>query len=211
MEGQPGSGKSTFTDIIYENFKRRNINIIVNDEYKQDTEIFTDFWEDLNTNGKEVTELFLSKWKKYIEDNKDSKQIHLFDNSLMNHVQYLMAINTPTEDIEAFFKKIVELFNQIEVKMIFFDGDSNIVIQKVDQVRQNGWGERVALLLESTPYQATRGRFGKLGMAEFFYDSQVLKNHLLSYWKQSLLKIDMTHFDWLAYEKQILDFIKVLK
>lgn len=207
IEGQPGSGKSTFTSRICNDFQGRKVEIILNDEYKQDTEIFTDFWEDNSMESNIAIQLFLSSWRKYISKNLNDNSIHIFDNSIMNHIQYLMAISTLEEEIIEFFKNIINIFGEIDTRMIFLDGDSEIVIRRIDEVRKNGWGERVAALFETYKYQQTRNRKGKQGMIEFFHDAQDLKRKVLGYWEHPLLKIDITENNWCDYEMEIFNFI----
>lgn len=206
IEGQPGSGKSTFASKICNCFKERKIEFILNDEYVQDTRIFTDFWEDNSMKSNIAIELFLSSWRKYISENLNENSIHIFDNSIMNHIQYLMAISTSEEKIIAFSKNIFNIFREIDTQMIFLDGDSEIVIRKIDKVRKNGWGERVASLFESYSYQQARNRKGNRGMIEFFHEAQDLKRKVLKYWEYPLLKIDITENNWHEYEMDILKF-----
>lgn len=208
IEGQPGSGKSTFASKICNGFEEIGIKFVLNDEHKQDTEIFTDFWENNSMKSNIAIQLFLSSWSKYISENLNENSIHVFDNSIMNHIQYLMAISTPEEDIMNFFKSVISIVGEIDTQMIFLDGNSEIVIRKVDEVRKNGWGERVAALFETYPYQQKRNREGKEGMIEFFQDSQDLKKRVLKYWEHPLLKIDITENNWCEYEASIFNFTK---
>jgi uridine kinase len=208
IEGQPGSGKSTFASKICNGFEERKIEFILNDEYEQDTKIFTDFWEDNSMKSNIAIQLFLSSWRKYISENLNENSIHIFDNSVLNHIQYLMAISTPEEEIIKFFRGIINIFGEIDTRMIFLDGNSEIVIRRIDEVRKNGWGERVASLFETYPYQQTRNREGKEGMIEFFQESQDLKRRVLEYWEHPLLKIDITENNWREYEMNILNFTK---
>jgi uridine kinase len=208
IEGQPGSGKSTFTSKICNHLEKRNIEFILNDEFKQDTEIFTDFWENNSMNSDIAIQLFLSSWRKYISSNKNDSSIHIFDNSIMNHIQYLMAILTLREEIIEFFKTITKIFLEIDTRMIFLDGNSEIVIRKVDELRKNSWGERVALMLENFKYQQIKNRKGKQGMIEFFHDSQDLKREMLKCWEFPLLNLDITDGKWCDYDRMILNFIQ---
>jgi deoxyadenosine/deoxycytidine kinase len=144
IEGQPGSGKSTFTSKICNDLEKRKFQIILNDEYKQDTEIFTDFWENNSMDSDKAIQLFLSSWSRYVTRNINDDSIHIFDNSIMNHIQYLMAISTSREEIVEFFRSITNIFSKVDTRMIFLDGDSELVIKRVDEVRKNGLGERVA-------------------------------------------------------------------
>lgn len=208
IEGQPGSGKSTFASKICNSFEERKIEFILNDEYEQDTEIFTDFWEDNSMKSNIAIQLFLSSWRKYISENINENSIHIFDNSILNHIQYLMAISTPEEEIIKFFRSIINIFGEIDTRMIFLDGNSEIVIRRIDEVRKNGWGERVASLFKTYPYQQTRNRAGKDGMIKFFQESQDLKRRVLEYWEQPVLKIDITENNWCEYEMNILNFTK---
>lgn len=208
IEGQPGSGKSTFASKISNDFEKRKVEFILNDEYTQDTEIFGDFWEDNSMTSTQAIQLFLSAWRKYISKNLNTNSIHIFDNSIMNHVQYLMALTTSEEEIMDFFKNISDMFREIDTRMIFLDGNSEVVIKRVDEIRKNGWGERVASLFETYPYQKIRNRTGKKGLIEFFSDAQNLKRKALKYWEYPVLKIDITENNWCEYEKNIFSFIK---
>lgn len=208
IEGQPGSGKSTFTSKICSDFEKRKIEFIINDEEVQDTEIFTDFWENNSTTTSEAIKLFLSAWRKYILENLNTNSIHIFDNSIMNHIQYLMALTASEEEIMGFFKNINSMFEKIDAQMIFLDGNSEIVINRVDEIRRNGWGERVASLFQTFPYQKMRNRNGKQGLVDFFNDSQELKRKALKYWQYPVLKIDITDGNWGKYEEDILNYIK---
>lgn len=210
VEGQPGSGKSTFSKSIYEALKHRNMLYVFNDEEKQDNEIFTDFWSNSEMDSKAAIQLFLTAWGRYISQNTGSDTIHIFDNSLMNHIQFLMALNTPLSEIQAFFSSAVELFTGLDASMVFIDGDSEVVINRVDAVRTNGWGLRVASLLETYPYQQKRGRVGKRGMIEFFKDAQSTKKCLLRHWPCPLLRLDVTLGDWASYQNTVLAFVKDL-
>ncbi|HCT37074.1 MAG TPA: hypothetical protein DF292_08600, partial [Firmicutes bacterium] len=147
IEGQPGSGKTTFVEKICGSLADRNAKFVLNDEYRQDTAIFGDLWEDNTVQSSATQELLLTAWRKYIFDNQDDNAIHIFDNSLMNHIQYLMAITTPEEEVMQFFSRIAAVFEQTDARMVFLDGDSEIVIKRVDAARKNGWGERVAAML----------------------------------------------------------------
>lgn len=207
IEGQPGSGKSTFTSKICNDLEKRNIKFELNDECKQDKEIFTDFWENNSMNSDIAIQLFLSSWEKYISSNKNDSSIHIFDNSIMNHIQYLMAILTLKEEIIEFFQTITKILSEVDTRMIFLDGNSEIVIRKVDEVRKNGWGERVALLLENFKYQQIKNRKGKPGMIEFFSDSQDLKREVLKWWEFPLLNLDINEGKWCDYDRVILRFI----
>lgn len=204
IEGQPGSGKTTFVEKICGSLADRNAKFVLNDEYRQDTAIFGDLWEDNTVQSSATQELLLTAWRKYIFDNQDDNAIHIFDNSLMNHIQYLMAITTPEEEVMQFFSRIAAVFEQTDARMVFLDGDSEIVIKRVDAARKNGWGERVAAMLEGFPYQQQRNRKGKSGMAKFFSDSQALKRKTLEYWTFPLLKVDITEGHWPEYEARIL-------
>ena len=206
IEGQPGSGKTTFVEKICGSLADRNAKFVLNDEYRQDTVIFGDLWEDNTVQSSATQALLCIAWRKYIFDNRDDNAIHIFDNSLMNHIQYLMALAAPEEEVMRFFRRIAAVFEQTDARMVFLDGDSEIVIRRVDAARKNGWGERVAAMLEGFPYQQQRNRKGKPGMAKFFSDSQALKRKALEYWNFPFLKIDITEGNWAEYKARILNF-----
>lgn len=46
IEGQPGSGKTTFVEKICGSLADKSTKFVLNDEYRQDSAIFTDIWED---------------------------------------------------------------------------------------------------------------------------------------------------------------------
>jgi len=207
IEGQPGSGKTTLIETICRSFADKKARYVLNDEYRQDTELFTDFWEDNTMKSSAAQEMFFMAWQKYISDNRDDNAIHIFDNSLMNHIQYLMALATPEEEVIKFFRKITAVFRQTDARMVFLEGDSDTVIRRVDTARKNGWGERVAALFEEFPYQKQRNRKGKPGMIEFFSDSQALKRKTLEYWDFPLLRVDITEGKWSDYQAQVLKSI----
>ena len=95
IEGQPGSGKTTFVEKICGSLAERNVDFVLNDEYRQDTVIFGDLWEDNTMQSSAVQQRLLAVWQRYISENRDDNAIHIFDNSLMNHIQYLMALAAP--------------------------------------------------------------------------------------------------------------------
>ena len=137
IEGQPGSGKTTLIETICRSFADKKARYVLNDEYRQDTELFTDFWEDNTMKSSAAQEMFFMAWQKYISDNRDDNAIHIFDNSLMNHIQYLMALATPEEEVIKFFRKITAVFRQTDARMVFLEGDSDTVIRRVDTARKN--------------------------------------------------------------------------
>lgn len=195
FEGQPGSGKSTLSECIYNKFLDRNEKCVLIDEYKQDTEIFGDYWDSFDKSSEELMAKFIKSWEDFL-NYMDDDGVVIVDNALLNQIQYIMAINADIDKIKEFFNKVINIFKSIEVQMVFIDGDSNTVIRRVNQVRKNGWGQRVAELLEKSPYQKLRNRKGIDGMVEFFSDSQSLKRRVLIDWPYPIIKIDATYENW---------------
>lgn len=206
LEGQPGSGKSTLSKNLYEKLVQRHVKCVIIDENKQDTEVFGDYWDNFNKPSEEVIASFVKSWEVFLS-TVDKESVVIMDNALLNQVQYLLSINTSTEDITDFFNKIIYVFKIAKVEMIFFDGNSDIIIRRVNQVRKNGWGERVANLLESAPYQKARNREGLVGMIKFFSDSQNLKRKVLLNWVYPKVEIDVTNEDWDEYEESVSNFV----
>lgn len=206
LEGQPGSGKSTLSENLYEKFIQRNTKCIIIDEYKQDSEIIGDYWEDFNKPSEEVIVSFVKSWEGFF-NTVDKEAVVIMDNALLNQIQYLLSISTPTEDITDFFNKIINVFKTANVEMIFLDGDSDIIIRRVNKVRKNGWGKRVANLLQSTPYQSARNREGIDGMIKFFSDSQMLKRKVLFNWIYPKVEIDVTNENWDECKEKVNEFV----
>jgi thymidylate kinase len=208
IEGQPGSGKSGFSELILRELGGETKNNVYIDEYTQDSEIFGDFWEVCNDSYEYALEKFKNAWSVFLNQYCKPGTTYILDNSLMNHVQYLMALSAPREAVCDFVKYVANIFSGIKTSMIFLDGDSEIIINRIDGIRKNGWGERVAELFAKFPYQKERHRSGKDGMVKFFSDSQSLKRETLNHWTFPLLKIDITNWEWDSYNQRILDFIR---
>lgn len=206
FEGQPGSGKTTLSKILFDEFVKKNIKTKLIDEYIQDTVIFGDYWETFENSGTEVIETFIHSWKRFIESIEE-EDVVIMDNALLNQVQYLMSLNTEKNDIERFFSDTIKLFENVKVSMIFFDGDSDKIIRRINESRKNGWGERVAGFMSETPYQKKLNRSGIDGMVDFFSDSQELKRNILTGWTYPILKIDVTDQNWEEYKTVITDFV----
>ena len=127
FEGQPGSGKTTLSTKLRDEFVMKNFKTILIDEYKQDTEIFGDYWETFENTGTEVIETFVQSWKKFLTTIEDGDVI-IMDNALLNQVQYLMSLNTSKNDIANFFVTTSKLFEKYNASMVFMYGDSDKII-----------------------------------------------------------------------------------
>lgn len=210
VEGQPGSGKTTFSKNICHLLTGQNLANRYLDEYVQDTAIFGDFWVPTSSSIGTLVNGFLKAWENYLQDNATGNVIHIFDNTLLNQVQYLLINNLPEDDIRTYFQQVYELWTGIVVGMIFFVGDPNIVIPRISSTRENGWGDRVATLLETYPYQQERYRSGQSGMIDFFLDAQAFKQKLLVQWPYPLLICDVTTGDFQSHEQPITEFVHSL-
>lgn len=177
------------------------------DEGRQDEEIFGDFWDDNQGSVSEIIQGFLSSWQEFINKHHDSKEIYIFDNALLNQSQYLMALGATWETLLDFFRDIVGGFAQVEVGMVFLDGNSETVIKRVIDLRKNGWGNRVAEMLAAFPYQIIRKRTGVEGMISFFADAQEMKRRLLADWPFPVVTIEVTAAEWERYQEQAWAFL----
>ncbi|NOR44812.1 MAG: hypothetical protein GQ534_04430 [Candidatus Delongbacteria bacterium] len=210
FEGQPGSGKTTLSTELFDEFVIKDFKSKLIDEYKQDTEIFGDYWDTFENSGAEVIESFVQSWKKFLAMIEEGEVI-IMDNALLNQVQYLMSLNTSKKEITKFFVTTSKFFEEFNASMVFMDGDSDKIIRRINESRRNGWGERVSKFMAEAPYQKQRNRIGIEGMVEFFSDSQVLKREILNDWLYPIIQIDVTDQNWEEYKKAIRDFVFLQK
>ncbi len=182
LEGQPGAGKTTYSEMIAGYLSGKSVPYTYADETTQDNVIFGDYWELALPDWKQVAEGFFRSWERYLDGHMGQRCVHIFDNSLLNQVQYLMIINAPRDAVEEFFQRVCGLLSRIEAAMILLEGDPETLTKRIIQQRTNGWGDRVSKLLERFPYQRDRRRTGIQGMIEFFKDARALKEQLLAHW-----------------------------
>ena len=210
VEGQPGAGKTTYCELITKRLTSVGIQPAYVDEGTQDASVFGDFWDVFPSDWRVVARDLPSSWKRYICGHAGRAGVHVFDNSLMNQVQYLMILGAPMEAILGFFNEVTQSFSQIDVAMIFLDGHSEALTNRAYESRQFGWGDRVAGLLERYPFQIERNRTGRQGMTQFFADAQVLKRKLLSHWPYGIVRYDVTGGSCGDKASAIYDFLGVL-
>lgn len=189
------------------NLAKYNEDCVLIDEVIQDEELFGDFWENNEGPIEEMIKSFQNSWRDFIEKHHGNKVTYIFDNALMNQVQYLMALGAARETIEHFFRDVLGQFTQVEVRMLFLDGNSEIIIKRINNIRTNGWGKRVSELVTAFPYQLARKRTGLEGMVSLFADGQALKRQLLADWPFPLVTIDVTDADWERYQQQAVEFL----
>jgi len=210
VEGQPGSGKTTFSKQVCDFLAEQNLPHRYLDEYLQDTKIFGDFWTLTSSTTEALANGFLKAWQTYLQRYATENVVHIFDNTLFNQVQYLLINNLSEAEIRTYFHQVSELLTEIVVGMIFFVGEAKIVIPRIAALRENGWGDRVAVLLETYPYQQQRNRIGRRGMLDFFADAQAIKQKLLTQWPYPLLTCEITQGEFQVYEQPIINFVHSL-
>ncbi len=208
IEGQPGTGKTIYSEIIVDYLRAKGVQHSYVDESIQDSVIFGDYWGLVLPDWRAIAEQLLYRWRGYLDGHLQECRVHIFDNCLLNQVQYLMILNAPGDAIKSYFQKVCEMLPQNATAMILLEGNAESLTKSIIRLRTNGWAERVSKLLESMPYQRKRNSTGIQGMIEFFKDAGTLKEQLLAHCPFRIIRYDARTQECRTLKPEVVGFLE---
>ena len=207
FEGQPGSGKSTLSQYIYQQIQLNGESVYWLDEYEHDGAQFSEFWKEYDNADENIINTLLSCWKDLIKGVEKSNRTVLMDSAFLSYTLYLLNLEISKDKINSYFIELNNILKDLTPRIIFLKGDTETIIGRACKRRGYNWTNFTIEKIEEGPYQRTRNRTGFNGMVEYFSDAQDLYFELLPLSSFPVLQIDVTEENWSETEDIVLSWL----
>ena len=215
VDGISGSGKSTISHYIARQLNKNGIKAQWYHETDQDNPFsFRPEMKNYQDN-KEYMKLYFSLYLKQISDLvkkiKRSNKIIIIDSFLFQDIlNPLLYCDPGRKRIYSFYKKYLELFNDLDPVVIHFcQDDVKKHIHNNFENRGEGWKQNRIRAKEEFEFCKNRNYKGEIAYIELFSEMSDISKTVFKKIKFRKVQIENSEKKWSRYRKQIIDFLDV--
>jgi hypothetical protein len=205
IEGIPEEGETRLSEAVCEWLQDRGEDVRLLSERAREEEPFPDYWRRLDVKPQRMAKEFLRRWRRIYRARTRDDAAYVFDNALLNQVQYLMALDMEEEGIADFYRTVCVELLPLGPIVIFLEGDAEAIARRVMAELAEAWTSRVVDRMATIPYQRARGRSGEDGLTSFMIDSMQLCRRLIDEGLLPVVRCDVTSTDRPAHTRIVLE------
>lgn len=204
VEGIPGSGKSTISRFIANQFERNDYtcNLFLETTYNHPI-IYSESFDDYNI----FIESYLERWKKFLLNQYDSDVIVMESALFQSPIVHLLHKDVDRSVIKSLIVNVSELFREVDCKLIYFyQDDAATAIQKMIDIR----GREDFLLRKHNEYKhekyfLNRMEQGPESHVTFFLDYAELAYKIVKEVAIETIIIENSRRNYPLYEMQLIN------
>jgi thymidylate kinase len=203
----PGAGKTTLSAWLNQRLVDNGCDVIWIEEHDVlHLEVFGEVVRAFTEGTSDYVTPLLRAAQKLVALHANDQSIIITD-SIFPSITWLFAAGLGRHEIQSFSDQIADNLSALNPLVIFLNGDVRELLKRAIQQRGDEWLKGLVTTINSYNYAPIRPVVGMEEIAVFFEALQQLQIGILSAWKHSVLRLEVTTSSLRDLQLQIIGYL----